>query len=538
MPPTTPTVDIRSILDPLKVPKELKAQAWDAFHKSRNEGEFRLAFDKMLLPRGTKAALFDAKGFTPDQKIGGREAPVPEQPRSVGGFLQNALSSGGRFVGDIAQAVTSPVQTTKAVASLGAGAVEKLIPGEQGHEGSVDALVDLYVERYGGIENLKKTLYEDPVGVLADLATVAGGAGAAAKGLQVAGKAAGLTRTAATAGKVARVAGTVSRVVDPAQAITRPAGYLAKKTKIGAELANPADMYQSALKPPPASNNTAAVARMVQTGLDSRIPVNKAGIQKLADLVEDLQLKVEGVIASDPTRPISPGRVAQRVNETAQTFKTQATPRQDLAAIGAAKKEFLTEHSVPVRIPVGTKQPIGFTGQAKTAFRTVRKEVPIRAEDAQEIKKGTYRQLKSKSYGELKTARIEAEKALARGLKEELANAFPELAALNDKESRLLQLEPVLERAVRRINNHQLFGLGTPAAASGVYAATGSTKLALALGTIRAVLDNPTTKSKIAIALHQAQRLRPKMKIPRTATTATRIQQYVESLGEFAPAAP
>ena len=44
-----------------------------------------------------------------------------------------------------------------------------------------------------------------------------------------------------------------------------------------------------------------------------------------------------------------------------------------------------------------------------------------RAADAQAMKQGTYRALGDKAYGELKGASIEAQKAQARGLKEELA---------------------------------------------------------------------------------------------------------------------
>lgn len=147
-------------------------------------------------------------------------AELPPE-RTLGGFAGNVVTSAGRFGGDVLGAVTSPVQTVKALGALGAGLGEKLIPGEQGQEKNVDALVKMYVDRYGGLENLKKTAYEDPVGVLADFATLAGVVGLAAKGVGLASKAANLGRTAQIAGNVAKVAGTVGEATDPVRLATK-----------------------------------------------------------------------------------------------------------------------------------------------------------------------------------------------------------------------------------------------------------------------------------------------------------------------------
>lgn len=79
MPPqaaVTPTADIRTILDPLPVPKEVKAQAWDAWNASQNDAQFRIKFAQIPLPKEVKAALWDAKQFTPDQML----KPKPATP--------------------------------------------------------------------------------------------------------------------------------------------------------------------------------------------------------------------------------------------------------------------------------------------------------------------------------------------------------------------------------------------------------------------------------------------------------------------------
>ena len=86
---------------------------------------------------------------------------------------------------------------------------------------------------------------------------------------------------------------------------------------------------------------------------------------------------------------------------------------------------------------------------------------PIPADTAQTIKQNTYAQLRN-SYGQLSSAQVEAQKALARGIKEELNNAIPGLAEDNTKEGAMIGLQDALERRVRVVMNHNIVGIGTP----------------------------------------------------------------------------
>lgn len=496
--------DLQSILDPIPVPKDVKAQAWDAFQSAQTLEDFQARLDKLPLSKDVKASLWDAKSaqVTASAKTA--------EPPSVSGFLQNVVNSGGQFIGNAANAVIHPLQTADALANVGLGFTEKALGSHaqtQGHEQNADALVKMYVDRYGGWDNLKKTMYTDPVGFLADVSTVAGGATAGARVVELLSNAANAGRVAGVAGTIARGAGAVAQVTDPIALAARPAVAIARTGRVG-EFLNPAEMYQSALKPRPGSNTTAQVERMVQTGLNNRIPVSAGGAERLWDLVHNLQQQVRDVIASDPTRPIDRNAVTGRLGDTANRFRVQVNPTADLEAIRNVGDEF-----------------------------TQTQPAQIAAEDAQALKQGTYRQLKDRAFGELKSATVEAQKALARGLKEELATAFPELATLNAHESDLLGLSGELERAVRRINNHQLFGIGTPLAAAGVEAATGNAKLAAIAGIMRAVLDNPNLKSRLAIAMHWAAAHHPNVSVPRGITAGSRIQQYLDSLGDITPGA-
>jgi hypothetical protein len=90
---------------------------------------------------------------------------------------------------DIYTAVTSPLQTAKTVLDLGAGILQEVLPqsivqavGEDKASRQVAQQVGkFYVDRYGSVEGAKKAIAEDPVGVLADAATILYGGGAAMK---------------------------------------------------------------------------------------------------------------------------------------------------------------------------------------------------------------------------------------------------------------------------------------------------------------------------------------------------------------------
>ena len=83
-------------------------------------------------------------------------------------------------------------------------------------------------------------------------------------------------------------------------------------------------------------------------------------------------------------------------------------------------------------------------------------DMPI--QDAQAIKQGTYRVLSGK-YGEQGSALTEAQKTLARGLKEGIAQAEPAVAAMNAEESKLISTLGVVERRVLMQMNNNPQGL-------------------------------------------------------------------------------
>lgn len=240
----------------------------------------------------------------------------------------------------------------------------------------------------------------------------------------------------------------------------------------------PEEAYQSALKPSTTLSD-AERAAVTNTGLQEGIPVSKEGLTKLNEAIGKVNDAIKAEIQNNPSAPINPAQAVKNLAATRAKFANQVNPNADVAAINSAGNEFLDQ----------------FRSQPGGAVRN------MTAEEAQSMKQGTYRVLGEKAYGEMGSATVEAQKALARGLKEEIAKQFPEISQLNARDSKLLDLQPVLERAVAREANHQLIGIGTPIATGAAKAVTGSSSVAAVAGLLKAVLDRPTVKSQLAIAL-------------------------------------
>jgi hypothetical protein len=264
----------------------------------------------------------------------------------------------------------------------------------------------------------------------------------------------------------------------------------------------PAELYESAMKPS-TTLSQAERADLVNTGLSNSIPISKGGVEKIGDLIDNLNQKIKAQIQADPNRPINTVPAVRNLDSVRARFANQVTPQPDLAEIDQVESNFLNNPKV---------QPT--TGPGPSS---------LPASEAQAMKSGTYQALGNKAYGEVKGASVEAQKALARGLKEEIANQFPEINNLNAQESKLLDLEPVLERAVARNSNHQLIGIGTPIVGTAGAAMTGSATVGAVLGAMKAVFDNPMVKSRVAIALSKSA------KIPLVKATA-RVNAYASSL--------
>ena len=142
-------------------------------------------------------------------------APKQEQP-----ILQQAVSnlpsSTYKLGKDLVEVIINPVTTAKSIFELGKGVVELAIPGEQESEETAKAVGRYFANRYGGLENIKKTFAQDPAGFLADASVLLTGGGTLG---------ARVPQIASTAEKIAKVGTAIDPVtglVKATQAVSKP----------------------------------------------------------------------------------------------------------------------------------------------------------------------------------------------------------------------------------------------------------------------------------------------------------------------------
>jgi len=178
----------------------------------------------------TKSELPDAPWATSATPPPAKEEPAAPKNYSWSDVPGAALSNSGHslveFGKSMVQPVIHPIDTATNLKNLGLGVLEKAgsytgltNPGE--HEKYAEAVGHHFKERYGGWDNVKRSMAEDPVGVLADLSLALTGAGAGvragAKGAELAG-----------AAKTADVAGTIGRGLQTAGSYTDPINLAGK----------------------------------------------------------------------------------------------------------------------------------------------------------------------------------------------------------------------------------------------------------------------------------------------------------------------
>lgn len=152
--------------------------------------------------------------------------------------LKNVPASAGRFLGGIYDALTSPAETARALVDLGTGAARAGMravapdftarrdaamiednPESAAQSARADALAsgawEALKNRYGGSEEIRRTLATDPVGVASDLSLLLGAGAATAPG-----RAGAMLQRGAN-------------VTNPMNAVAKPAAWLGEKAAGG-----------------------------------------------------------------------------------------------------------------------------------------------------------------------------------------------------------------------------------------------------------------------------------------------------------------
>lgn len=104
-------------------------------------------------------------------------APQKNQETSLGdvalGAVVNTPKSALNLAKSTVQPFLHPIETAQNLGRVAAGVGSKLgIPGAKDYEPYANAVGQFFANRYGGVENVKQTIMNDPVGFVADVATV------------------------------------------------------------------------------------------------------------------------------------------------------------------------------------------------------------------------------------------------------------------------------------------------------------------------------------------------------------------------------
>lgn len=229
-------------------------------------------------------------------------------------------------------------------------------------------------------------------------------------------------------------------------------------------------LMQSAVKPTLQQLKTGDAQTAVQTLLDYGISPNESGANKLRSLVDDLNNQVSAKIAGS-TATVPKQDVLAALSDVRTKFGNQVSPTADLTAIQRVADDFAAHPAVVPDIPVQV---------------------------AQDLKQGTYRVLSGK-YGEAGSAETEAQKALARGLKEGIGKAVPDVVPLNAEEAKLLKTLGVVERRALMELNKNPVGLSAlasnPVGFAAFLADRSATFKALAARLINRASNLPTQRA-------------------------------------------
>lgn len=424
------------------------------------------------------------EGYSHDeilQQLNGGPLPV-SWSEVASGAVENFLPSAGRFVGDLADAVTSPVQTAKALGKTVAGAAQKIAPGDilgTEYVPYADAVIDHYADRYGDIEGFKRALRDDPFGVAADVsAPLTGGAGAMR----------GLAKAASVSAKTARAADLLTRLGNAAETAAKITDPLTPVVKGVSAIGLPEKLYSSAMKFPTALKNRDEI---IATGIREGFVPNAKGFDKLQNTMAKVGGEVNSLIdartaleeAGQVAKTIDPEASAARAWKNADAlYRDTAAPTSAKNAIEGVVDDFLVNHAAQGNLT--TRQ-------------------------AQNIKQATQMTLKE-AYGQIQDgpsgAAKSANKQIAREMRLGIEANIPDVIPLNKRLAELSRLQAPFERASNRIQNLNFLSLPNVGTTAGAATAAGAASPGLVPATVAGGLafnlaTRPGMKARYAIGL-------------------------------------
>jgi len=430
--------------------------------------------------------------------LGTTEETTSEEPYKFNKekMFENFVPSLQQELKDIWSAISTPIETSESLWNLGTGVLQKLVPGEQKNEVYADLMGQYFANKYGSKEAFLRALENEPAGVLGDLSMFVTGGGKLAQKLAIiTGKTEkALGGSGAMSELYKDVAGDISKVgtaIDPINLSLNVGGaatiypFAQASRYLGeGKFANlPETFYESALKPSTTLTD-AESAKLIKTGLDEGITLDRSGIIKAEKRINELSERIDNLLNLNPTAKISGNVVTKYLddleNQATEFIYNSRQKAKEIQKVRKTVKQTINDF----------KKKHGKPDDKMTAKEMQKFKQSIYDEIDWDIEKkggqGIYEQKGLREVG--------------RAAKESIEKMYPDVADLNAQLGNLLEAKPFFERAKRRIANRDMIGIGTPMKATAGRAVGGD--VGGALGVVLGAADAPGIKSKIGLGLY------------------------------------
>lgn len=423
-----------------------------------------------------------------------------------------------RYLGDVGFGMSHPMKSAEALGQVIAGGIEKFTPGRKLNEEKFDVFWNNLMQQYGGLENIKRSMIENPVRTTADLSTILTPVGTALKGIGTVGE----------ISRLAKYGGAISKT----GAFLEPTALMREATlgafgKIGSKYAK--KLYASAAKMS-SRLGVKESERLAQIALENDIMPTIKGWMETDRIQRQLATEVENVLTRYqqanpiPTWRTSAGPIQAPIYLDDLFFdldklRTRASLTGNQGLIDRAMNKL-------IRGNMGRMDPA--RGKiVLTPQEVQRLKIDINAENQSFFQKQMER-----PFSKYTKAQI------AKNATHFLEYLVPEIKQLNAKESEMIALRTAIEQSAQRIQKRDLMGISIPAkgATGQLIGAQAGAVVGLGLG----LMDTPSVKARLASVLHKLGKRGVKF-TPKTAMVLEafyqgdeqlwRLQRYYEEQG-------
>lgn len=385
-------------------------------------------------------------GLTEDQldALIDQEAAKPEA-KSLGGFAENVVESGGRFFGNVANAFAHPIETAKGIGAAVAHPID-----------TAQAIGSGLKERYGSLDAIGNTLYEDPVGVAADLSSVLLPSGGALR-------AGGALLNAPKVARAGRLLTRASDLTNPTRALTAPVRKVAQEFGIGA--------VRSTVRPSKANRDDFGGSRAIsKTIIDEGITTEKGASRRLG-----------------ASRKAADDLLAKR-----EAAGVPGVPRARLVAAVQQKPSRTASVDADLGLP---NAPQAVQDRATNLRAAGRGDIPLTR--AQEMKRRA-QDLAFEAGKQNLSLDKQMHEAQAHALRTGIERRVPDVAPINERSQRLIGAQRALHEAEdrpRALTNFLASGFGL-----GVGAGTANPLVGIGTAAAIRALDSPRVGTMTGIA--------------------------------------